>query len=202
MKRIKKSFLFFFCCLILTACPVADKDNGLKKFKENHFDFSDFKRCYHKGIYFFLPSYFRQDYNKSYLYKKDGISLVNDENGIFFSCERFDENEVEDYKFAFQDKKNSLDVVHAFYIEERRNSMEDVRISLLHQVKQKNKSKVFYQVIEGSKYSYGTKMVYFVGTGEKKIQEKTFYYVFQMVSTKEISAYLIDDFRTILSRIY
>ncbi len=202
MKIIKKSFLFICCCLILTACPVANKDSGLKKFKENHFDFSDFKRNYHKGIYFYLPDYFRQDYNQSYLYKKDGISLASYETGIFFSCERFDENEAEDYKFAFEDKKNSLDVVHAFYIEQRRNSMEDAKISLGHQVKQKNNSKAFYQIIDGSKYSYGTKLVYFIGTSEKKIKGKTFYYVFQMVSSKEMSAYLLNDFRKILSRVY
>ena len=80
--------------------------------------------------------------------------------------------------------------------------MEDAKISLLHQVKQKNKSKAFFQIIDGSKYSYGTKMVYFIGTSEKKIKGKTFYYVFQLVSSKEMSAYLLDDFRKILSQIY
>ena len=126
---------------------------------------------------------------------------MNNETGIHISCERFDENEAEDYKFAFEEIKKSLDIVHAFYIEQRRNSLENAKISLIHQVKQKNKGEALYQIIDGSKYNYGTELVYFIGTSEKRIKGETFYYVFQLVSSKQISAYLLDDFRKILSQV-
>ncbi|MES2589003.1 MAG: hypothetical protein V4622_08485 [Bacteroidota bacterium] len=191
--------MLLFCFQILTACPGSvNKDKGLKKLKANHYDFSDFKRFYHKGIYFYLPDYFSQDYNKAYLYKKDGISLASYSSGIYFSCERFDEEELKDYKFAFEDKKSDVEVVHAFYLEQRKKSFDNAKVSFLHKIKRKNNFKAVYQVAEGSKYAFGSEMNYYIATTEKKVKNQTYYYVFQLISSKEMSAYLLDDFRKML----
>lgn len=198
MKIIQNFVLLLSCVLILTACPPINSSNeGLKKLKAHNYNFSDFKRFYYKGIYFYLPDYFTQDYNTAYQYKKDGISLSNYGFGVYFSCERFDKNEAKDFLFTLEDSITELEAVHQFYIQQRINSLQNAKISLKHKKDQNSSIKGIYQIVKGSRYEYSNKLVYMIGTVEKK----GYYYVFQFISSKEMSAYLFDDFKRILKKL-
>lgn len=204
MKNVKISFILLLSLFVFTACPGKKKMNAMKSLKENNYDFSNFKQRYHKGIFFHLPTYFEQDYNTNYLLKKDGISLSNFEAGIFFSCEMFDQDDVEEYKFMF-DSTEDLASVHKYYISQRESSLKNVKISLAHPRQNKAKLQGIYQIVEGNEYSsfnMNQNMVYMIGTFEKYHKGEKKYFVIQLISTKEMSAYLLDDFKKTMNALH
>lgn len=205
MKNLKISLILVFSIFVFTACPNGKNKNKLdamKELKKNNYDFNHIIKFYHKGLNFYLPSYFSQDYNPSYLLNKDGMSLSNFESGIYFSCENYSIKEVEDYKFLFEDSLENLEALHRYYISQRENSLKSVKISIPHKRSNKKQISGIYQIIEGSEksaYSFASNMIYMIGTFSKSNKTKIDYYVIQLISTKEMSAYLLDDFKQIIN---
>lgn len=188
------------CILFLTACPAPKKVDGMRKLKENHYDFSSIERKHYRDLFFYVPSYLERDYNTSYLYKKDGDSYSNPEAGLFLSVEEFTENEAEDFQFSFDDNTSKLEAVHYFYAEQRINSLYKPKVSIISDGPKKA-LKSIYQFVEGSDYEYGEPHVYFLATIEKKKGGVSRYYVLQFVTHEDLAKYLTDDYRQTLKRL-
>jgi hypothetical protein len=198
MKTLVSFLIIAISLSSCNSCTKKRKSEGYKTLSENKFDFSDFKQVYHKGLKIQIPNYFVQDYNSSYQYKKNEFSLAAFDAGIFFSCEHFDLNEVSDYKFAFKEGTTNLDALHKFYIAQRMSSLSEAKLSAM---KQKEFSKnIFanYQIIESGNYN---SMVYMTATIEKTEAGDAKYYVIQLIAAKEMAAYLLDDFKSLLKNL-
>lgn len=184
--------------VLLTACPA--KKKGYKIFKENNYDFSDFRKVYHKGLTAEVPVYFVQEYGKGYMLQKEGLSLFDPETSMYFSIERFSEDEATDIQFAFEEGTTPLDALHRHYADMRASSLDQPKVSIVQDVPKKSQLKGTYQVVQGSRNSYDyIKMVYMFATVEKKVKGEKNYFVVQLIAQEELAKYLVDDFRRLLS---
>jgi hypothetical protein len=202
MKNLVIYKLILILSLFISSCMKAKNKDGLKILKENKYNFSNFKEFYHQGIYFYVPDYFVQDYNTDYLVKNDGLSLSNFDAGLYISCEKFDSNEAADFKFLFDKKLSNKQAIHNYYISQRENSLKNIKLSILHERKNKYNLSGYYQIIEGKKnssYSYTPEMIYMISTFEKEMKGKKHYFVFQLIGSKEMASYLVDDFKRMMN---
>jgi hypothetical protein len=158
--------LFFWC-----PTPPPQKNHGSKLFRENQYNFSDFRKVYHKGLTAQLPVYFVQEYGKGYMLKKDGMSLFDPETSMYFSIEHFSEDEATDIQFAFEEGTSPLDALHKHYADMRASSLDKPKVSIVQDNPRKSQLKGTYQVVKGNRNSYDyIKMVYLFATVEKKIK--------------------------------
>ncbi|MCE3295829.1 MAG: hypothetical protein K0R65_1543 [Crocinitomicaceae bacterium] len=181
---------------LLTACP-GKKDP--QSFMENNYDFSGFRKFYHKGLTVQLPAYFIQEYSKTHMHKQDGLSLFDPETSIYFSIEAYTEDEATDIQFAFEEGTTPLEALNTHYADLRANSLDNPKISITQDIPKKSQLKGFYQVIKGSRNSYDyVKMVYLFATVEKKVKGEKKYFVVNLIAQEDFSKYLVDDFRRLL----
>ncbi|MGV3632604.1 MAG: hypothetical protein ACO1O6_15465 [Bacteroidota bacterium] len=184
--------------VLLTACPA--KKNGYKLFKENNYNFSDFRQVYHKGLSARVPVYFVQEYGKGYMLKKDGLSLFDPETSMYFSIEHFNADEATDIQFGFEEGTTPLEALNKHYTDMRANSLDYPKVSISQPNPKKAKLKGSYQVVKGSRNSYDyIKMVYLFATVEKTIKGEKNYFVVQLIAQEELARYLADDFRRLLA---
>lgn len=191
------------CVFVLTACPSDKKLDGLKSFKANKYDFSNFRKVYYKGITTKIPKYFQKEYGKNHLIHADGESFFIPEMGTYFSIERFDKDETEDILFQFKKGTETLNAVHTNYADLRANSLIYPKVSLQYENFKSAKLKGFHQYIEGKdKSNYLSDAMYMFSTVEKKIGGVNYYYVVQLIAPIEFSKYLQDDFSRLIHNIH
>ena len=197
---MKLSFYFgIFICLwtILCGCPSADLNTqDLKELRQNHYDFKKWKRNYFKGIYFDLPKNFEKG-NTDFMYKADGLSKVNYQLGVYISVEHFDSNEAEEFAFNFEEEIPKLTAVHEFYMDERRKSFQYLENSIKTDLPVGSKLKGSMEVIYGRVDEFDYDLKYVIATLEKNNQ----WYVFQFITSQDLSAYLFDDFKKIIQSV-
>ncbi|MFN5418304.1 MAG: hypothetical protein ACK5B9_14700 [Flavobacteriia bacterium] len=199
----RRIIFYVLCLLVLTACPSNKKLEGLKTFKANKYDFSNFRKVYYKGVTTKIPKYFQKEYDKNHLIHSDGESFFIPEMSTYFSIERFDPEEVEDILFQFKKGTESLDAVHTNYADLRANSLIYPKVSLQYENYNTAKLKGFHQYIAGKdKYNYMSEAMYMFSTVEKEIKGKKHYFVVQLIAPKEFSKYLQDDFSRLIHNIH
>ncbi len=183
--------------LLLTACP--SKEKNFKQFKDNHYDFSDLHKVYHKGLNAFIPAYFIPEYGKGHMIQKEGLSRFDPETSIYFSIEYFSEDEVTDIQFTYEEGTPPVEALHAYYRDLRAASLDHPKISIAQDLPEKMKFKGFYQVIRGSRNSYDyDKLVYQFASLERKVKGEKRYYIVQLIAQEELAKYLSDDFKRML----
>lgn len=199
MKFTRQLLFLASCMLLLTACPTKKPKDGLKLLKENNYDFSDFKKIYHQGLRAQVPSYFTQEYGKSYMLKDDGLSLFNPETSIYISIERFTRDEAADIRFVFEEGTALVEAVHTHYADLRAHSLDKPKISIVQDNSRKTPLKGYYQVIRGKRTAYDyVEMVYMFSTVEKYVSGEKNYYVIQLIAPDNLAQYLSDDFRRMI----
>lgn len=197
MKIILYFTLFSSLWLILCACPTPDlKPQDLKDLRQNHYDFKNWKRNYYKGINFDLPKNFEKG-NTDFMYKADGFSKVNYQLGVYISVEQFDASEADEYSFSFDEEVPKLTAVHEFYMNERRHSFQYLENSIKTDLPKGSKLPGSMEVIFGRVDEYDYDMRYVIATVEKNNQ----WYVFQFITSQDLSAYLFDDFKKIIQSV-
>lgn len=177
--------------------------DALKIFKKQHYDFSDFRKLYYKGVETKIPKYFQKEYEKNHLIQTDGESFFIPEMSTYFSIERFDAEEAEDILFEFKKGTETLDAVHTNYADLRANSLIYPKVSLQYDNAGYAKLKGFHQFIKGKdKNNYLSDAMYMFSTIEKKIKGQNYYFVVQLIAPIEFSKYLEDDFSRLINNIH
>lgn len=202
MNRFGFFTCLILCCSLLFACQTKRTTNEVKKFKANNFNFSNFKRYHHDGLYFYLPKLLSKSYSTSYLSNADGLSFANNELSIYFSVEFFDEQEAENFQFTFDDSLSLTEAVHANYVGKRIESLSRANASIIHTYPKKGPVTGQYQFVSGSSNFYSDEAMYFISTVHKSNKSDQFYYVLQLVCSKEMAPYLEDDFKKILQKLH
>lgn len=203
MKFFNKMLVAIFCLTLLTACPAKRKNDTLKIFKNNNYNFSQFKKYSYKGITAYIPSYFVKAYNTGFLLKKDALSLYDPSIHIYISIECFSNKEAEEIHSSFVEGTTLLDAVNTSYMDTRYNSLNNPKVSIVLENPKKAKLKGYHEFIENkaNDYEYGN-MIYMMTTVEKKIDHEMYYYVIQLISPPEFSKYLKDDFIRLVNGLY
>lgn len=147
-------------------------------------------------ISFLYPDFF-QEGGKDHLYQKDGISLAAYDLGVYLSVESFSNSEANE--IIADDSLNSSPelAVLNFYLDERRKSFLYCENSLISVLPDGCRFEGAMEVLYGRRDDYEEDLKYFIAT----VKKQDVYYVFQLVSTHEMSSYLWDDFEDILKSI-
>lgn len=195
MKCAHLLFLFLPLWLLLCGCP-SDIPNQMQALRKNHYDFPGFRKKNFGDLYFDCPGMLVYNYNKDFLYKKDGISLYTMDLGIFLSVEKFTKPEAEKFIFYFDQDQGItlLDAVHEHYMQERRKSLKYFENSIRTSLPEKSKLPGSMEVIYGRPNDYGEDLKYMIATVEKGES----WYVFQFVTSHDMASYLFDDFKKII----
>lgn len=200
MKLLAKTFLLFSLCMLLCGCPSPQPPiaGAIKQFRDNHYDFGDVKRTYFKGIYLDIPQSFTNSYS-NFTYKPfaESLSKHNIELGIFLSVEKFDKSDAREFLFGYEDQTPALVAVHDFYMQQRRNSLVYLENSIKTELPKGSKYKGSLEVVFGRAQEYQNDLQYMIATIEKGDS----WYVMQMISSRELSAYLLDDFKNIIQSV-
>lgn len=185
--------------ILLCGCPAPTMENvDLKKFQKQKFDFKRKARTSFNAISFAYPDFF-QTGEKDHLYKKEGISLVSYDLGVYLSVESFSQSEADQFVSEYDGEEISrVRAVHNFYLDERRKSFLYFENSINTELPAGCRFDGSMEVLYGRSDYYDDDLKYFIATLEKNGE----YYVFQLVSTQEMSAYLWDDFEDILKSVY
>lgn len=195
MKPVNQIFLFASLWLILCGCPSpGNEKDDLQELQKNRYDFKQFAKKHYRGIYFDCPVPLKNSPVTNYLYKKDGLSLVNRDIGIFLSVEKFTASEADAALFHYDEGVSKLTAIHELYVEQRRKSLKYLENSIRTDLPEGTKLPGAMEVIYGRKDDYEVDLKYIIATVEKDNN----WYVFQFVVGQELSAYLFDDFKKIL----
>lgn len=199
MNFYKRLFLFACPLLLLTACPAPKTTDGLKKLKQDHYDFKDLKKLFHKGLTLRVPDFMFRYYNSSFMHKQDGVAYHNPEASLFISIERFTADEAEDITFAYETGKSELESVCRYYGDLRCNAVERPKLSILQKFENKHKLEGLYQFVEGKNYSYDYhSMMYMIAAIKKVEKADTNFFIVQMAVDSELAPYLQDDFQNMI----
>ena len=197
-----KRLIFFLILLpLLTACPDnsnQDKEDHIKAFRENGYDFTNLKKQGYKNIKFKMPANFEYDYGTQYCFKNSGLVRRDASLGIVFTVERLTENDLESElmeDYIIED--DLLNGFHDAYAERRYETLHNASISFKKDSKKNVKFKGINQTISGSRSEYDDALYYAMTT--LKIKDE--YYIFQLISKKEMMDYVLDDFERILATV-
>lgn len=194
MKLISQALLFVFLWVLVCGCPSPTIANDeLKELRANHYDFKDLVRKSYRGLYFDVPKSFITTYS-DYLYKKDGLSLSSPQLGVYLSVEQFTKSEADEFVFSYEWDVPKYIAVQDFYMEQRRNSLLYLENSIRTDLPKGSKLKGAMEVVFGRADEYSDDLKYMIATVEKDNN----YYVFQFITSQELSAYLFDDFKAIV----
>lgn len=196
MKLTNLIFLIAFCCTSFYGCVSKgpSRKNAMKELRENNYDFKIFAPQSYRGIYFDAPDVFEISYVIDHMYKGDGLSLDNEQIGVYLSIEQFNKSEAETFLFSENGDYSELDVVHSFYIQQRENSLKYATTSVKEDFAVKTKLPAAFQVVMGRRDNISEDLIYMIATVEKNNE----WYVFQFVCNAELSSYLLDDFKDII----
>lgn len=180
---------------MLSACPPSRKPT-LKKVQQNHMDLPEAKRVKYEDIKFKLSDLFVNDYRTTHTLHDDALTKVIYDMNLYFTVEKFSEEEARDIQFLFEDSCSILQAVHDHYILRRAESLGTAETSILKEVPNSVTFPGLFQVIHerGKDYIHSS---YFIATLE--IAESI--YVFQFIGKEEHMGYLLDDFYELLNSV-
>ncbi|MDH4471215.1 MAG: hypothetical protein QE487_01335 [Fluviicola sp.] len=199
---MKRLIVMIFLLPLLTACPDGgneENEDTLKAFRENGYNFSEFKKQGYKNIRFKMPKSFEVDYGNNYCYKPSALSRRDYALGVIFTVERFTEDDLEselmeDFYLVDDDLLNSF---HDAYADRRYESLTNASISFKKDTKKNIKFKGVTQTISGRSSDYADDIYYVMAT--LKVRKE--YYVFQFISKHEMMDYVYDDFERMLATV-
>lgn len=199
---MKRLIVMIFLLPLLTACPSGgneDAEDALKAFRENGYNFTNFKKQGYKNIRFKIPKSFEIDYGNSYCYKSSSLNRRDYALSVIFTVERFTEDDLEselmeDFYLVDEDLLNSF---HDAYADRRYESLTNASISFKKVTKKNIKFKGVTQTLSGRNSDYSDDMYYAMAT--LKVRKE--YYVFQFISKREMMDYVYDDFERILATV-
>lgn len=187
----------------LTACneknPNEEEKDHVENFRNNGYNYTKLKKQGYKKIRFMVPDALKYNYTTNYCFKPDALSRRDFPLGIVFSVERLTKNDVnselfEDYILTEDDLLNSF---HDAYTERRYESLYESSSSFKKDVKKNVKFDGVIQTVRGQNSSYSEELYYATAT----LQVDKEYYVFQMITTKDMMDYVYDDFERILASV-
>lgn len=192
--------------LLFTSCASSDSEKSqqdvLKAFKDNNYNFSNYKKIRYKGIKFKLPNAFEVDYGGGYTYKPNAFLRRQYQLGIIFTVEKFTKYDInselmEDY--LIEDEKDFLNSFHDAYSDRRYESLHEASISYKKVTKKNIPHKGITQVVAGRSSSSRYSETYYYAMTTLKVKDD--YYVFQMITAPEMMHYVFDDFERILATV-
>ena len=198
---MKRLIVMIILLPLLTACPADNEEaeDTLKTFRENDYNFSEFKKQGYKNIRFKMPKSFDIDYGNRHCYKSSALNRRDYTLGIIFTVERFTEDDLEselmeDYYLVDEDLLNSF---HDAYADRRYESLTNASISFKKDTKKNIKFKGVTQTLSGRNSSYSDDVYYAMAT--LKVRKE--YYIFQFISKREMMDYVYDDFERLLASV-
>lgn len=194
-------FALIASTFLLTGCPGGENGGAyvsdLEKVQRNNMDLPKPTKHYFNGIRYELSSIFHGHYDNKYVVSDVHDLAMNDQLNLYFSIESFDQNDVEEFQFEFEDSLSQLDAVHDHYAIKRNASLEEATVSIKKVVPKSVGYPGVMQVINGSTYRGSTPNSYFFATIDLKDQ----IIVVQLIGRQENMGYLYDDFIDIISSI-
>lgn len=159
-------------------------------------DFPEAKKLKYKDIKFKLSDLFVNDYRTTHTLHDDALTKVIYDMNLYFTVEKFNEEEARDIQFLFEDTCSLLQAVHDHYILRRAESLIKSETSILKEVPNSVAYPGLFQVIHerGNDYIHSS---YFIATLE--LSES--FYVFQFIGKEEHMGYLLDDFFELLNSV-
>lgn len=182
---------------LLTACPGSRRESALEQIQNNGMDFPDLRSQRFSVVKFQISRLFDRDYGVDYAIQDNAAGFVIYEMDLHFSIERFEQDEIEQIQFAFDDEISPMDAVHDHYILKRESSLENVETGIKKELPKSVKFPGYVQVVEGARSDYGRTSSYLTAT----LEIGSDFYVFQLIGREENMGYLYDDFIDILSSV-
>lgn len=150
-----------------------------------------------KGIQFSLSSLFTPFNNRDFVRTDDALTFAVESLTLFFSVEAFDQTSAERIRYLHESEIDLLDAVHAYYVSERENSLQQFSTSLRKKTPKTIAYPGYIQVVhELDEYNLSSTS-YFIAT----VSIDDSFFVFQLIGKKENMGYLYDDFLRILETI-
>jgi len=199
---MKRLIVIILLLPLLTACPKEkeeERTDTAKAFRENGYNFPGYEKLTYKNIKLRIPTSFEYDYGSSYCYKVSALCRRDYALGIIFTVERFDEDDLEsELMVDYMIEEDLLNGFHDAYVARRFESLYNGSVSFKKDIKKTVKFKGVIQTLSGNYSEYADQELYYV-TATLKVGEE--YYVFQMISPKEMMNYVYDDFEHILETV-
>jgi hypothetical protein len=199
---MKRLIVIIFILPLLTACPKnkeEERTDTAKAFRENGYNFPGYKKITYKNIKLQVPTSFEFDYGTSYCYKQSALCRRDYALGVIFTAERFDEDDLEsEMMMDYVIEEDLLNGFHNAYVDRRFESLYNGSISFKKDIKKTVKFKGVIQTLAGADSEYSDRELRYV-TATLKVEDE--YYVFQMITSKEMMDYVYDDFEHILETV-
>ncbi len=196
-------FSLLVSSVLLTGCPGNRERedpylSDLERLQKNDMDFPDMQRFYFEGIRYRMSGLFYYSTFDDFVLADDYEVKINHELNLYFSVEKFSEEEAESIRYQFDDEEISLlDAVHDNYAIKRNASLEEATISIKKTVPESVGFPGVIQTISGVNYEGIPANTYFFSS----LEIDGDIYVVQLVGKEENMGYLYDDFIEIISSI-
>lgn len=201
MKRL--IVIIFILPLLITACDETDpneqEQDHVEAFRANGYNYTKLKKQGYKRIRFMLPEALKYNYSTEYCFKSDALSRRDFPLGVVFSVERLTEDDVHSELFeeSILTEEDLLNSFHDAYTDRRYESLYESAASFKKDVKKTVKFDGVIQTIRGQHSVYAEELYYATAT----LQVGKEYYVFQLITTKDMMDYVYDDFERILASV-
>ena len=134
---------------------------------------------------------------KEFVLTDDADTKAINELDIYFSVEKFSNQDAEIISYEFDENILLVDAVHDNYILKRENSLYNSDVSVKKELPEEVPYNGYIQVVHGFNYDYDDGSSYFTAT----LEVGRDYYVFQLIGKKENLVYLHDDFIDLLASV-
>ena len=160
-------------------------------------DFPDLTVKYFEGINYKLSDLFERSYYDDFVIHDNAEVKTILELSIYFTVEKFSEDEALEIQYNFENEIQLLNAVHDMYSAKRINTLEESAVSIKKEVPKSVGYPGYIQVISGSRFENESQTTYFMAT----LEIDDAFYVFQLIGKKENMGYLHDDFIDLLSSV-
>ncbi|MCO5260602.1 MAG: hypothetical protein M9916_10705 [Crocinitomicaceae bacterium] len=186
---------FLFLIIVLCGCSYPEKSVEAQ-ITENNMNLPDLKPIHIYGITFDLSSILVKDnYQNITVKAANDNSFSSVDYSIRFSVEQFTNSELTTIQFVDTIQQNTILTLQNYYIQ---NIVKDkFTISEPDDLLTKVGKKGFIQTVMEYREDKSYGIQYLIAT----VSIKGKYFVFQLVSSKQISPFLYDDFLTILKSV-
>jgi hypothetical protein len=199
---MKHLIVLLFIVPLLTGCPKdkqKDRTDTAKAFRDNGYNFPEYTKLVYKNIRLQIPKSFEFDYGSGYCYKASAMNRRDFGLGVIFTVERFDEDDLESELMEdYMIEDDLLNGFHDAYVYRRFESLYNGSISFKKEVRKTIKFEGVIQTVSGKYSEYTEQELYYV-TSTLKVDDE--YYVFQIITPKEMMNYVYDDFEHILETV-
>jgi hypothetical protein len=196
-----KQFIFILVLTpLLTACPSSQTNKAelLKEFRANGHNFKKLKKKGYANIEFRIPETMTVDYNTGHVYKKTALTLREEITGALFTVEKFTE---QDLATELMEKTVvRTDLLNSFqeaYVDRRMSSLAGGVSTFKKTTGRRVLFPGVIQTVTGERTGYEEPLYYAVAT--LKVENE--YYLFQFIASRQLMAYVYDDFEHILSSV-